>query len=87
MLKEKHAPDYKLMVKILNDAIKKVHEGKSGKPQFEWLTGKSSENVIVRNIPITGESSDNVEVRDIPITGDSSHDEESSTEWSVIVKQ
>lgn len=91
MLKDKHAPDYKLMVNILDEAIEKVHEDKSGTPQFEWLTDQISESVIVRDIPIMSESyhstevdipSESAEDIEIPIRGESD-----SSDWSVIVNR
>lgn len=96
MLTEKHAPDYRLMVKILNEAIEMVHEGQAGTPQFEWVTEheQSSQSVIVRDIPNLGESSHSVEIRDIPIIEESSLGVEipimgdsSDSEWSVIINR
>lgn len=37
MLKKKDIPDYKLIIETLDNAIKKVHGNRPGKPKFEWL--------------------------------------------------
>lgn len=52
MLMDKPVPNYKLIIKILEVAIKKVHKGKPGKPQFEWLTGECSHGIQLNEIVI-----------------------------------